>query len=345
LSRKALFIAALVGCCPVVPTRAQEASSDRARHAIVAANGRALQGDLPSALRLLRALPPSGLAGGDAAYRACMIKRFSEEADGSLPTDLPPIVARALGIYRAYWRAGFLHPAERETEAERLRRNLARLLGFPATEEMGTLEAALALRLTDAGFHSLMGRTPPFRELMLWKEQRRELKVIPLPEAAHEVPVVFLDEFVSLGWSNYATCGRSSTGGWVRPDGIYAVVPGWPDLQGERFQVSFLGHEAQHFADRAKFPGIGDWELEYRAKFTELALARDSLGRLLGAFGANQADDPALPHPYANRLVLGALRARLGRGPSDPLTQVPVPLLNRAAELELRADTKRRVRR
>jgi hypothetical protein len=128
----------------------------------------------------------------------------------------------------------------------------------------------------------------------------------------------------------------------VRPDAIYAVRPGWRDLNGENFLVSFLAHEAQHFADRERFQNLESWELEYRAKLVELMLADTTLTRLLVAFSNSQSDDPAIPHAYANNRVLAALRKRLNLDAEAALDNVPREALRQAVDAELRADTGRR---
>jgi len=53
------------------------------------------------------------------------------------------------------------------------------------------------------------------------------------------VPVVFLEEIVSMGWQEY-------------------------------FHVNFIAHEAQHFADYKTYPKLLQIELEYRANHIQL---------------------------------------------------------------------------
>ena len=87
------------------------------------------------------------------------------------------------------------------------------------------------------------------------------------------------------------------------------------------------------------------WEMEYRAKLTELALARDTRPDLIESFARDQGDDPAVPHSYADRRVLAELRARLGVGEGADLARVPGPELREAAGAILREDTRRREER
>jgi hypothetical protein len=98
----------------------------------------------------------------------------------------------------------------------------------------------------------LFGVTAPLREWMAWTRQQTLQYEVLLPEGPQTTRVVILDDFVSFGWSHYATCGRRATGGWACADALYAVRPRYPSLASEEFRVTFLGHEAQHLADMAR---------------------------------------------------------------------------------------------
>jgi len=211
------------------------------------ADGFALQGEIRQALAALRSVPASEFSPGAARTRSCILDRFERRQDPVPATGLPKTASRTLSLYHAYWRAALLQPSRRDAEEERLRRSLTKLLGLPAASDMTAVETRLAERLAREGVQALTGRTPPLREFMLWRRQRAEQRDVALPEGSHSVRVVFLGDFDSLGWSAYATCDRRLSAGWVRPDGIYVVTPAWGDLNAEGFQVSFLGHETQHF--------------------------------------------------------------------------------------------------
>lgn len=170
----------------------------------------------------------------------------------------------------------------------------------------------LAQRLRKRGYYAQLGRTPPLRELMVWRTQDSKFYDVDLPDGSHRVRVELLDDFVSRGWSSYARCGRGSSGGWATEDRLYAVMPWFDgDLGSDAFRASLLGHETQHFADLNRFPDLEPWELEYRAKFTELWKSTDSMPVLLAKFASSQSDDKNSPHTYANKRVLSVLRDRL----------------------------------
>ena len=75
---------------------------------------------------------------------------------------------------------------------------------------------------------------------------------------------------------DYLTFGQFGTGGWASKDGTINCVEKAYDFESDRFQISFLKHEAQHTVDMKQFPGITATELEYRAKLVELIYFNDA---------------------------------------------------------------------
>jgi len=298
------------------------------------ARGAALQADAKRALQLLSGLEPSVLSDKDRTFVNCMRARFGSDAPQRRAAR--GFADRVLAIYEAYWHAALIRPADRGIEEERLNSALRKLLRAPRTVDLDSL---LQRRLEAQGIHSLEGRTGFLRELMLWGSEKEIATSVALPEGRYPVKVFYLDAFRSFGWSHYATCGRAATGGWTTDKGLYVVVPRYESLSGEEFRVSFLGHEAQHFADKARFKNLKPWELEYRAKLVELTLADTTRAKILDKFLGDQGDDPAEPHSYANRKLVTELVKRLQlRDPKD-LYDVDLNRLQSAARAVLSEDS------
>jgi hypothetical protein len=210
------------------------------------ARGAALHADARRARQLLQGVDSASLSAKDRQFVTCLRQRFGS----ATPKTGNPhsFVDRALAIYQFYWHAALMKPDTRGEQEERLDASLRRLLKAPKSTN---LDGLLKRRLDWQGVHSLEGRTGFLRELMVWGSQKEVDTEVALPEGKFRVRVFYLDGFKSFGWSYYATCGRSSTGGWTTAQGLYVVVPRYDSLDGEEFKVSFLGHEAQHFADKA----------------------------------------------------------------------------------------------
>ena len=285
------------------PVRADDFSS---------ALGPVFQADLPQTLARLKALPEDSLSAKAKPARECILARFGAADPSSAATDprLPPDLAAVLRAYRRYWTSALMRTRTIAEADAALSDDLARLLpDAPAGLDART-EASVAFA-EKRGWHALGGLTAPLHEYMLWKDQVTQRQAVALPGGTVAVSVSMLDGFASLGWGAWGTCDLAHTGGWATKDGLMVVVPGW-DLSSDRYRVSLLGHESQHFADYPRFPKLAEPDLEYRAKLTELALARDAQAELLAMFAAGAKRDRTLPHPFADWWVMKHLGDRLG---------------------------------
>jgi hypothetical protein len=208
---------------------------------------------------------------------------------------------------------------------------------------MDAIESALEARIETHGLHALFGVTAPMREFMLWRKQTDQMYVVDLPAGQQTVHVVLLDDFISLGWSGYATCDYYHTAGWAKPDRLYAVRQAY-DLDSESFRVSYLMHEGQHFSDYQRFPDMKQPDLEYRAKLVELSNAKSTLYDLLDAFAGNESASRATPHSWANRKLMTQLADALlhGQAPSSVAWKSIAPAdINAAARRLFELDTER----
>jgi hypothetical protein len=158
---------------------------------------------------------------------------------------------------------------------------------------------ALAGFIEARGYRAITGRTPPLMDLIVWRRDRVEETAVELTDGTHAVPVAYMEEFVSRGWSHFATFGRASTGGWADRNGLHCVAESY-DLDSESFAVSFLKHEARHFVDYVPYPSLESADLEYRAKLTELIYANQLLPELLAGFAGNAARVADAPHALAS---------------------------------------------
>ena len=238
--------------------------------------------------------------------------RFGREDENHRISTDDPFVWQLVRSYRAYYRRSLLRggvdlPAEREL-AGRLER-LADSVGI-ARREMKTndkIECALARELSKRGYHSLFGTVLPFRNLMIWRSQKVRRYVVPLVEGSQPVKVILLGEFVEFDWLHFATFGRHAVGGWAKPTALYCVATRY-DLRSETYRLSYLHHEAQHFADYRTFPKLKQSGLEYRAKLAELAVLSRPM-KLIEHLRQQAKKDPTQPHPFAAYRILRDLGA------------------------------------
>ena len=307
--------------------------------------GAVLQANGPAAKHLLKSLPPARLEPKLADIRACMLHRLDHRPQEAALVDR--LVGKVLLSYETYWQQALRAPERRAQTERRFIRALAGVLKRPdlANSTPEALEPVIRARIEQAGYHLLLGRTGVLLELMLWSKQEERPYEVQLPEGTFVSHVFLLNDFLSRGWAAYFTCGRTGTGGWTKPEGLYAVGPSYGNLNDEHFTVNFLAHETQHFADMGRFPQLRDWEKEYRAKLVELSLADATRAEMLQAFSSNQGEDAEDPHSYANKRVLQRLRLQLGLATDADLSLVPVDEIQRAAKAELLADSAARQER
>jgi hypothetical protein len=323
-------------------------TSAAAKQQISQAMGSFFQAQGDRARDQLRSINLAEVDAKDTKFLKCMLSRLRR------PSPTEPVISprtrkpnkfaqQLLSLYRTYWRTSVMRPDERADAERRLATHVAQLFGRP-TSTLDGMEPLIKNRLKQAGFYSLQGKTGKLYELMIWSRQDEKVEKVILPEEANETKIFYMNDFSSLGWMNHLSCDRSGTGGWADETGLHVVVPNYENLTDEAFQINFLVHESQHYADKRRYKDLADWELEYRAKLVELAYAAKTKDRTLSGFTNNQGDDIDDAHSYANKRVLIAIRQRFGLAADAKLADVPVASLHEAALSELRADSARRLK-
>src|SRR5689334_19714364 len=305
---------------------------------------KALEGDVRQALVELDQVPVEALGDAQRSERECLLRTFSDRKLDPVKVG-DPFVAGLIGIYRDYWMRVLLQELSVPEGEAWLFERLGAYLAPRKFALLDDLVDGLGPILEQKGFHSIRGVTRPYYELMLWGKETTQIYDVQLPETKVAVKVVFMHDFAVYGWSEFATCGKARTGGWAKEDALYNVADAY-DTSSETFSVSYLAHEGQHFADYKRFPKLEQPELEYRAKLTELALAKQTAHELVAQFASRTSGGRDAPHNFANRRVVTDLsRALFG---SDTPVQdeqrwagVPVEDINVAAAALLKADTAR----
>ena len=211
-----LTVAVAIAAIVAIAAESQLETSAAATRAIANATGAALQGDASRAVETLRSLSENDLNDRDATFRRCMLERFDTGRGPARVDQIDDAVRGALESYRRYWHASLLSPDKRPELETVLLRELRHLLELDDDVEVDTIEKALNERMRRAGFQSLQGQTGVMRELMMWRRHERRMYHVALPEGAYDTTAILLDDFASLGWGDYATCGRRGTGGWAK---------------------------------------------------------------------------------------------------------------------------------
>ena len=297
----------------------------------------AIRGDVSGAKELF-AHPDSSWTDPDRELAGHFAARFVDGEEEPLARDTAPFIGKVLRAYHAYWRAALLG-ANREAVEDELAETL-RVLPPPkgAARRVADTDPLdwLAIELEREGLHALTGRTRPLLDLMIWAREDTTSWSVELTDGTIPVEVVFVREFLAKGWTDWATFGRSSTGGWATPERLFCLEESY-DVDSETFRVSYLKHEGRHFADYGRFPALGQPDLEYRAKLTEVAFADSTLRDLLTGFAAAAAFDAGSPHAWASACLVRDLGRVLsvsgdtGAEEGAPWPSVPAAEIRKAA--------------
>ncbi|GHN01877.1 hypothetical protein WSM22_33660 [Cytophagales bacterium WSM2-2] len=247
----------------------------------------------------------------DKAFLKEITLRFGETSDNSVFLEKrKSSINDILKLYRDYWRLALLNPEKNYDSL--LRRNLSVALSKEFKFARGsknilsddTLDIYLkkliqSRELKTTGF----GKTGKLFDLLVWRNEKDTTYDFSVRDEVIHSKVVFMTDFVTLGWEEYATLDRFYPGGWATKTALYCVRKAY-NLKSESFLISYLCHEARHFSDFVLFPKLGSADLEYRAKLTELSLLNDDLFKIISFFIENSDRASENGHSVANYFAI-----------------------------------------
>jgi hypothetical protein len=284
------------------PLKAQNDSSKLDTKAIYAL---CLDGDVTAAFPLFDGIKNKKISNVDLALKTEFDKRFKGEFDESeylknKKSDIDPL----LKVYHNYWRKAVL---DAKTNYDSLLikdvYNFLKNNYLPAqqlTMNDDSIDTYLIKFVESKGLHTTgTGKTGRLFDLLVWKTEKDTVYNFTLNGEKTSANVVFMDDFITLGWEEYATIDRYYPAGWATKKALFCVRKAY-DLNSEDFLISYLGHESRHFADYKLFPNLKSADLEYRAKLVELAMAKTTLYELIETFITNANYDSDNGHSVAN---------------------------------------------
>jgi len=313
----------------------------------------ALDGNPALALPLLEIDPTKKISQKDLKFKTDFENRFKFKEDKSdfLETRKSKI-DELLKIYRDYWRFSFLNKEKKNDTL--MMKNVSNFLktNFPPAEKLPLNEDSINVYqkkyITSLGYHTTgFGKTGSLYDLLVWKTEKDTIYNLNYDGKKTLVKVYFMDDFITLGWSEYATLGRYYPAGWATKEALFCVKKAY-DLKSETFRVSYIGHEGRHFADYKLFPnlkGVGSADLEYRGKLTELSLySADGLYKRVQFFIHNGNYDSENGHSIAAFCVIRDLSRLLFHNDYEKDIEkwktIPSKKINEAAAQLLKENTK-----
>ena len=279
----------------------------------------ALQGNVKQAIVLMDSLPEKALTADIEQMRSNYYRRFVADEEPQAPASSDSGAVGVLRIFQRYWRDALMMRLSEPVLESRLRSGLTSYLHqrywiaalMPTMLVKAMIDPLYMGYLKSRGYYATgLGKTGTIFDMLVWTEQDDRDFAIDLPGGVQNVRVVFMDKFLTLGWEEFATFGRCYPGGWAKTDALYCVKKAY-DTGSEDFRVSYLTHEAQHFADYARYPKLLQPDLEYRAKLAELCQTDTLKDRLIKRFIVNALDDSTQAHSFADHCVIRDLSRRL----------------------------------
>ncbi|PCJ17215.1 MAG: hypothetical protein COB02_14305 [Candidatus Cloacimonadota bacterium] len=236
-------------------------------------------------------------------------------------------IREILSIYYDYYIDVMVHNLDFFKAEKKLAQSLSKLSYFPQINDINEIEKLIDEKFQSIGWHFLGGVTLPFRGPYIYETLEKNIFSISLPNNVRDITVNFMKDFHSLSWLNYATFGKSGTGGWAKKDALYCVIDNY-DQSSESFLISYLKHEAQHFDDYQRFPIIleGKQEvLEYRAKLAELIYSNSM--NLFYRFMNESKNDKNFPHLLASFQIKRGFEKRL----KSSLSEINISIIQEIA--------------
>ena len=308
-----------------------------------------LDADVKPALDFLTSSDSRPLSAKDRQFKTAFENRFGFKNDQSdWPGNSDHALSELLNIYRTYWRVSLLDTSARLDSV--LIKQLAALLEkkYGVIKDISVSSDELDIYLkkmigTEGYFTTGFGKTGRLYDLLIWKKEQDTLYVFSVGDERTSAHVIFMDDFLTLGWEQYATLDRYYPGGWATDSALYCVKKAY-DLTSEDFLISYLAHESRHFADYKLFLKLTPADLEYRAKLVELSLADSTLYSLIDFFIGNANAESDNSHSVADYYAIRDLSIILFHKEyeknSDTWKKISRQMIHQAARQILDANTK-----
>lgn len=240
----------------------------------------------------------------DIHYKKRFEDRFKYSKDKNSFNSQPKTSVDSLvNIFKIYWRASLLNPDQSYDSLLLEDLNLYFSHKYDIKAESLNLDSCITNFVSSQGYYSNgLGKVGRLQDLLIWKTQKDTTYSFSIYGEEIITEVVFLEDFVTIGWGEYATLDKS-IGGWATDTALYCVKESY-DIESDWFKIHYLAHEGRHFLDYKIFPNLSGYDLEYRAKLIELGLAQETIFPLLKQFIGSANFDSDDQHPVANYVVI-----------------------------------------
>lgn len=254
-------------------------------------------------------------------WKSKMISRFKSNDKLIEHITEDDVVNTICDIYRNYWKQELLKPDKKRTDIELYEKlskylvenNLTKLTP-DSLQRVIKNDEELTRVLESRGFQSKFMFRNGIQDLFIWKDETIKSYNVSLPKEKIPTKVVFINNYILNGFTDFATFGSSTVGGWVSSDEqkLFCNQNEY-DTNSEKFKISYLKHESLHFSDLKNYKELSSADLEYRAKLVELMYCSkisiyDRIAEFVNNSNKSQRD---FSHPYANYQIIHNLSKQL----------------------------------
>ena len=225
-----------------------------------------LDGNITAALQMLASNNPEQFTATDIAFKTEFEKRFRDSEDNSNYLENKKSgISSLLKIYQHYWRKSLLDNSTSYDQA--LVDKVVNYLKYnyqPAsdlTANIDSINVYLTRFIQSKNLHTTgFGKTGKFYDLLIWETEKDTSYSFRLLKEQTSARVILMDNFITLGWEEYATLEKYYPGGWSTKEALYCVLKAY-DRNNETFLISYLAHESRHFADFKLFAKLSSADL------------------------------------------------------------------------------------
>jgi hypothetical protein len=280
--------------------------------------GYALSARINDMLAMLDTIPEKKLSEAQLVLKQKYYARFRTNTDQFTFNTNDEDVKNILHFYYGYWQKALCRKQDFNAAKLQLQNELCDYIYQKQYQEKGIVKDSVLNNLQHylsdylyelKHINSVINFQGTIADVYLWQKESNKYYKVRLAKEKIKAKVIFMEEVLTLGWQDFASFGQMIPGGFVANTGIYCLPKsdrynGY-DLKSERFKVSYLKHESQHYLDVPRFPKLSFADKEYRAKLIELCYAKKTSYELLREFTIDaNSSDRNNAHPYADYVLI-----------------------------------------
>lgn len=178
----------------------------------------AIQEDVKIIIESLKLIPEDSLNSDQKEIKKKYFSRFVTKTEKFDYKTQDSLIINILAIFHNYW-TDVLMKDKSIRKSENINRPLLMsfIKNYPGAKgeisSSNDINLDLANIFMKNGYYSRVDRTGNIMDLIIWTKQSKEIYSINIADTILNVPVIFIDTAITLGWEGYATFDHYYPGG------------------------------------------------------------------------------------------------------------------------------------